>query len=387
MDEESTSTLNKLKEILEKSDGQSSLMNDEISKLFPKSENLDHDDIGRQGTSELIKVFSEMNIPAKNIAKLKIFKKGDNFSNFCDRFQEYVYLTKTNDTNLHLFFLQHMDDDMYATLKSIDLTAEQKQNAESFCDVYKDVVYGEESIPLKNEFLSCKQKSCENVGDFALRLGQIGQIAFADENVRNEHCLLSFIRGLQSDYIKRKLNESTFTVFGDAIKLAKKLEKVDLMLQKEQTHVDSILREQTVHCKSPSEEKVEERQSDRENFRPLEREFPRSRPRERFQNSGKDQSYNGFKSKSRERSHSRDRGRSRDGSYLSYRSYSPRNDFTRNRKNQRGYKYRQYSNQWGANKNPILCWNCNGPHKMRDCRKNIEGKNKNYKNIKRNNLN
>ena len=46
------------------------------------------------------------------LAKLKIsqstkmpkFVKTDNFSRYCERFQEYVYIAKINDQNLNMFF-------------------------------------------------------------------------------------------------------------------------------------------------------------------------------------------------------------------------------------------------------------------------------------------
>ena len=71
------------------------------------------------------------------ITKLRKYTKGENFSRFCERFQEYVYITKIEDRNLYMYFLQNVDDKTYSTLKSVKLTVSQKGNAELFCTFIK----------------------------------------------------------------------------------------------------------------------------------------------------------------------------------------------------------------------------------------------------------
>ena len=198
------------------------------------------------------------------------------------------------------FFLQQMDDITYTTLEAVDLTAEEKEKPELFVNVYKNVIYGDESIPLKNEFITCKQESDENVEEFAFKLQSKGKIAFTDNKVRDENCLLSFIRGVRSTYIKRKLNESSLSDFNEALKLAKKLEKVDAMLENEKPQINSILKEQVVTF-SPSNNGADEK---------LTIEDP-PKDRSRKRDGSHDSRY---RSRSRESSHSRERWPNRSGS-------------------------------------------------------------------------
>ena len=132
--------------------------------------------------------------------------------------------------NLYIFFLQNVDDETYSTLKSVQLSSQQKQDPTLLCDVYKSTIYGDQSISLKYEVMDCKQKSDEKISDFAYRLREKANIAFVDSDAINENCLLAFIRGVKEAHIKRKLNESTLTDFDEALKLAKRLERVENML-------------------------------------------------------------------------------------------------------------------------------------------------------------
>ena len=123
------------------------------------------------------------------MTKLRKFTKGENFSRFCERFQEYVYITKIEDINLYVYFLQNVDDETYSTLKSVKLTGSQKGNAELFCNVYKNAIYG--------EVMDCKQQSGKNISDFVYRLCKKANIAYADSDIIDENCLLTFMRGIK----------------------------------------------------------------------------------------------------------------------------------------------------------------------------------------------
>ena len=181
-------------------------------------------------------------ISKMRLSKLSKFQKGNNFARFCERFQEYSYLTKMQDDNLHLFFLQHVDDATYSTLKPIKLTDSEKRDPERFCNVYKDVIYGDQNMAMKNEFFNCKQKLDEDISDFVCRLRDKASIAFEDEKIADDNCLQALCRGVKNKYIKRKLNESNLENVNDAIKLAKRLEKVETMLSDESSSVASILK-------------------------------------------------------------------------------------------------------------------------------------------------
>ena len=179
-----------------------------------------------------------------NLAKLKKFTKGDNFSTFCDRFMEYADSAKMKDANLYRFILQHVDDETYSTLRAVELTQNDKQDASRFCELYKKAYYGEEGIALKNELMSCTQKEGEDISTYSYRLREKANVAYLDSKVGEENCLLSFLRGVHDMDVKVKLNEATLTSFNDAVKLARKLEGVKTMFSTPSSST-SILKQTT----------------------------------------------------------------------------------------------------------------------------------------------
>ena len=42
-------------------------------------------------------------------------------------------------------------------LKPVSLTGSEERNPKLFCDEYTEIIYGEESVALKNELINCKQ--------------------------------------------------------------------------------------------------------------------------------------------------------------------------------------------------------------------------------------
>ncbi len=226
MEETKEQLIEKVKTLLDTQDGvDKEWLTEELGKLVPKTEAVE--DAG--DTERLSEALSKMKV--SHITKLRKFSKGENFAQFCERFQNFVYITKMQDTNLHLYFLQQLDEESYATLSHVPLTDEQKRDATRFCEVYKDTIYGSDVIPLRNELLECKQLVNEDMAEFAYRLREKASRAFTDEDNCDMNCLLALMRGVRDEEIRRKLNESEVTNFNDALKLAKKLEKVDIMIR------------------------------------------------------------------------------------------------------------------------------------------------------------
>ena len=222
-------------------------------KLIPvKEESVELDDKATEISSALCR------IKIGQATKLRNFQKGENFSRFCERFQEYVEITQIVDSKLHLFFLQHVDDVTYSTLKAVNLDAEQQSDCSLFCEIYKDAVYGSETVPLKNEVLECKQLVDEDITSFAHRLREKAIIAFSNEESIDENCLLSLMRGVRDNSIRQKLNESSVSNFSEALKLAKKLEKISNMFGAELNPATSIL-------KNVSFDAVDDRRQEKEN--------------------------------------------------------------------------------------------------------------------------
>ena len=79
--------------------------------LLPKEEPRDEESEVTEDT-RLSDAFSKMRM--SQMTKMRKFTKGENFSRFCGRFQEYVYITKIEDRNLYMYFLQNVDDKTYS---------------------------------------------------------------------------------------------------------------------------------------------------------------------------------------------------------------------------------------------------------------------------------
>ena len=80
---------------------------------------------------KLAKAISKMTL--SQVTKLRKFSKGENFAKFCERFMEYCNITNIADNNLYLLFLQNVDDETYTTLKSVELSPDDKSGSESAC--------------------------------------------------------------------------------------------------------------------------------------------------------------------------------------------------------------------------------------------------------------
>ena len=178
------------------------------------------------------------------VPRPKDFTKGENFSRFCDRFKEYVYLTRLNDPNLYIYLLQLVDNETYELLKKVRLKRREKGDVAAFCKKFVKAIYPDgDAVSLKSEVLTCKQKSDENIDKFQYRLLEKASIAFSDKKVRDENCLIAFLQGVRDISMKIKLNEAEIQTFDDAVKLAKRLERVNNMFEDTEIEINSILKE------------------------------------------------------------------------------------------------------------------------------------------------
>lgn len=159
---------------------------------------------------------------------------GDSFSRYCEKYVDYIYITKKEDDNLYRHFLSLMTDELYETLNPVELTDEQKCDAELFTIQYKKAIYGDSSVYLKNEALDCKQEAMEDISKFAFRLKEKCSTAFADTKQAEETCFLAFLRGIRNKELKRKINEAELKSFNEAVKFAKKLESIDKMMEEQE---------------------------------------------------------------------------------------------------------------------------------------------------------
>ena len=139
---------------------------DELINDANTSQSSDDSDSENSGEIDNLKdVISSIKL--SHVSKLSKYSKGENFSRYCDRFLEYIRITRMKDRNLYLHFLQKMDDETYTILKTAKLTTEQKANGKLFVPIYKELIYGSEKTSLRNEVIDCKQNFGESVRDYA----------------------------------------------------------------------------------------------------------------------------------------------------------------------------------------------------------------------------
>jgi hypothetical protein len=185
-----------------------------------------------EATAQLTDAISKLNVSQST--KIPKFVKTDNFSRYCERFQEYVLISKMESPNLYMYFLQNVDDETYSQLRDVQLNTEQKAYAAQFCIAFKRAIYGDASISLKNEVMECRQKADEDIAKYAYRLREKAMIAYENSATANENCLITFLRGMKDQCMRRKLNENTsLNSFNAAVKMAKRLEKVNEMIGEE----------------------------------------------------------------------------------------------------------------------------------------------------------
>ena len=232
---------------------------------------------------DLEKDFSQMEI--SRVIKLRKFKEGESFATFCDRFILHVEMAGLARPDLHLLFLQAVDDNTFETLKREveKLSDREKADPRLFCEKFKDIMYGNDQgkIFLQQEVFDCKQKKAESIADYVIRLRGKADIAYDSRKDAENACFFSFRKNLADKVLLRKLKEAAPLNFDEAVKRAKLLETV---AQEEATNPIPILKQESITF---------ERRSD----------YRSDRPSYRYRSSSGDRSINWSRDSSRERSH------------------------------------------------------------------------------------
>ena len=271
------------------------MANTSTGELSPKTET---------GEETLIKGLNRLNI--NSVIKPKSFKKGENFNAFCERFTQYVEITKLEDPAFYIHFLSLLDDRTYQLLADVRLETSEMSDVHEFCRKYRSIYYPESAIQsLQNEVLACQQQAGESIDDYSYKLRTKGKVAFPDEDMREVNCRIAFLNGVRNAEMKRKLNESNHLNFEEAIEMAKRIERVENMMSNSGVESTTILKT-----------------SDESEVRPKGKEhISRSRwPRK--EKSSKFDQYRDRKSRSRSKVHFDDQSSQSSGSYSS-RSMSP----------------------------------------------------------------
>jgi hypothetical protein len=166
------------------------------------------------------------------LPKPEKFVRGQNFPKFCTKFMDYVTLSNISGDNLHILFLNLVDEFTAEKLRKVPLSAEQKRIAQMFTTEYiKKINPSHEGRTYRLKLADLRQDRKECIEDFAYRLSDTASRAFADtpsdQLLREEACFSSFLKGLVNPDIRMKLHESkTIATFEDAMEEACRLESI-----------------------------------------------------------------------------------------------------------------------------------------------------------------
>lgn len=170
------------------------------------------------------------------IPKPANFVHTGNFNRFCERFKQYVQLSRIQGENLHYLFLSMIDDVTYAKISRTPLSEIEKTNPDLFCRRFERIIYPPgESKSVRSELAMIKQGSNETIDEFAFRISEMSSRAYSDEHIKREAAYTAFIQGIYNIGIKTKIHESEVNNFEEATLLAKRLERVATSLNIETT--------------------------------------------------------------------------------------------------------------------------------------------------------
>lgn len=324
------------------------------------------------------------------------FKRGENFTRFCEDFKDYVKLGKVESSDLNLYFLGLLDGFTKDKLKDIVLTPDQRADAGAFLPIYiEKVTPRHEADNLKLKLCDLRQEKGQTIEDFAYKLREISSRAYGTgketEATKLAACYSSFIKGLASQEVRIKLRENiAVTGFEQAVDEACRLQDIrdsESLNRGTPSHDSPLPPVEVLQISENSGTATEGRSS----YRRHDAGYTRSR-------DGPDSRHNNYRENSRSRDRTRDRSWTRDndrsrGSYRTRGSSRARGrgDYyagaantssqddaegnnthqdTGNASDSRGRGSSQSNNRRDdrQNRRQIICYRCQQPnHRARDC--------------------
>ena len=164
------------------------------------------------------------------------YERGQNFSKYCERFRDYITLSKIKDDNLHILFLNLIDDFTQDKLRKVHLTPGQRKDATLFTEIYeKKINPAHDGRTYRAKLSELKQNSGEKVEDFVYRITDTASRAYTDveSQLQEEACFTTLMKGLRDQELRMKLHENTMiTTFEEAVDEATRLENLRETLKK-----------------------------------------------------------------------------------------------------------------------------------------------------------
>ena len=146
------------------------------------------------------------------LPKPEKFQRGQNFTRFCNNFEDYVKLARIKDDNLNIYFLSLLDDFTKDKLKKITLSPDQRKDAGSFIPIFiEKMTPRHEAENLKLQLSDIRQSAGESIEDFAFRLREMASRAYStdEEASKLAACYSAFLKGLSNKELRIKLRENT----------------------------------------------------------------------------------------------------------------------------------------------------------------------------------
>jgi hypothetical protein len=333
--------------------------------LAPESIGIKEDRLNQISDNEkLMKSSSQHGTMSFKLPQLEKFRRGDNFSKFCEKFLEYVTLGNIGSDNLPLIFLQLVDDFTRERLKKITLTPGQRRDPKQFIEEYmKKLCPPHEGSTFKAKLAEMKQKpSGESIEEYAYRISDTASRAYTDHEIalKEEACFSSFMKGLTDPELRMKLHENTnIKTFEQALDEATRLESIKMTIGTKSQSVPMTGDDLEILRIDDNDPDQDLRQR---NDRPRETSYNRN-------------SQNDYQTTSRNSSHSRMTQQTprqgRGGRFMQQNdnSESPdRRQSTTSPQQNSNRRGGTHQNPRRARNGPIICYNCQQPnHLARNC--------------------
>ena len=158
------------------------------------------------------------------------YQRGQNFSKFCEKFIDYITLSKIQDDNLYILFLNLLDDFTLDKLRKVPLSLGQRKDARGFLEVYeKKMSPSHGGRTYRTKLTELKQDTGEKVEDFAYRIADTASRAYSDTEhmLQEEASFATFMKGLCDQDLRMKLHEDvSISTFDGAVDEATRLENL-----------------------------------------------------------------------------------------------------------------------------------------------------------------
>lgn len=152
----------------------------------------------------------ETTLISARLSAPKEYKYGNNFTNWCSRFKQYVETCRLRKEDAYGLLLNNVDDRTLDKLESAAerLTPKQKRDPDLFIPIFELTMYPRSEIrALRQQLTSGQlaQDSDEDIDTFASRIRSLAKRAYSEPVIREEQCLSAFLNGMKDEKLYDKV--------------------------------------------------------------------------------------------------------------------------------------------------------------------------------------